>query len=642
MAHQVRIEKYADFDPEPSKWRNDKRNYDTATEALEVQVAKNFSTMALPCVAIYPEMDIKKGKFLGFKVAAPDGPLRHYFEQEDTKKIFYGLMKDAVVDALAKKEEKRAGKTIQSSSSVVKVLAVMKPPRPIWDLTLKEIETYFSSFKSVLAAQDGIKLARKWPKIVNGEVTEHPTKLTSLDDVAEKILPSSAYVPFKKFSLGNLLWRLKLLCFYLLLKNNLDPNTYARTIPENYRGKKFSLDDLKTFSDDVEKSAKEHNDPKRKKKKQPETEGFNVPFHLEDDCANYDYSSDEDDGTAPRDSVPTSEPALGQTQSTGIGSESPPPTQLMQPSTRTPLLLSTGEGDSRSPLGGTAPHQAPRLARKPPSSPASTQGASSRRIQSLEIQTSSRTLPLYSQHSRNFVSCNSFERRVKSTLPNGIVQVSVDEPLDVFHDLNENDDILNSSHQTGTPQHSLERENSDDELLALLEEETNDDHKFLEMMKDTDIKKVLTGDDSFTPILQVFNFQNLSQGKCYRAHAHDGKVTTTKFAFTADINNRVADLIGHQPVIRVTNFKLYNGSFIVVTDFDIVKVLESSLGTPDYLTDEDYKYLKEVNKQAHDNLPQTPTLVAKKLTNKHVKQIEVVSTRTTSQRLKNRNTGNNL
>ena len=138
MAHQVRIEKYAEFDPEPSKGRNDMRNDDTATETLEVQVAKNLSTMALPCVAIHPEMDIKKGKFRGFKVAAPDGPLRHYFEQEDTKKIFYGLMKDAVV---AKKEEKRAGKTVQSSSSVVKVLAVMKPPRPTWDLTLKEIET---------------------------------------------------------------------------------------------------------------------------------------------------------------------------------------------------------------------------------------------------------------------------------------------------------------------------------------------------------------------------------------------------------------------------------------------------------------------------------------------------------------------
>ena len=87
MAHQVRIEKYTDFNPEPSKWRNDRRIYDTATESLQVLVAKNYSTMALPCAAIYPEMDITKGTFLGFKVAAPDGPLKHYFEQDDTKKI---------------------------------------------------------------------------------------------------------------------------------------------------------------------------------------------------------------------------------------------------------------------------------------------------------------------------------------------------------------------------------------------------------------------------------------------------------------------------------------------------------------------------------------------------------------------------
>jgi hypothetical protein len=264
-----------------------------------------------------------------------------------------------------------------------------------------------------------------------------------------------------------------------------------------------------------------------------------------------------------------------------------------------------------------------------------------RQMRPLEMQTSSRTLPIHSQLSRNLATCKSFERRIETTLPNGLIQVSVDEPIDCLQDLNENDDIFNSSHHTGTPHNSLGEVNSEDELLAILEVEVNDDHKYLEMMKDTDIKKVLIGDESLEPILQVFNLQNLSQGKCYRAHAHDGKVTTTKFAFTADINDRVVKLIGHQPIIRLTNFKLYNGSFIVVSDFDIVKVLESSLGTPDYLTDKDYEYLREVNKKAHKNLPQTPTLVSKKLTNKHVKQIEEVSGRSTSQRLKNRGQGSN-
>ena len=618
---------------------------------LSLQSGEMIKEMALPCVAIYPEMDITKGKFLGFKVAAPDGPLRHYFQQDDTKKIFYDLMKDASVDALAKKEEKRAGNVVESSASVVKVLAVMKPPRPIWDLTLKEIETYFSSFKSVLAAQDGVKLKRKWPKRVDGETTELPTKLPSMDDVTEKILPSSAYIPFKKFSLGNLHWRLKLLNAYLLLKNNLDPNTYARTIPEGYRAKKNSLDDVKNFSDNVEKFAKEHDDLKQKKKsnKRPEMGGFEVPFYLEDDGADYDDWSDDDNIPATQDSRRTMDKISAtpkssnspQQSSSGEIMEIPPPTQLMQTSDRTPVIY-LQDTEAVPPQEGRTPCPTPRSPRKPTTGPSGTRDPRSRRKQSLDIESSSRTLPLHSQHSRNMATCKSFERRIETTLPNGFIQVSVDEPNDCLHDLNENDDILNSSHQTGTPQNSLDEENSEDELMAALEAETNDDHKYLEMMKDTDIRKVLIGGQTLEPILQVFNFQNLSQGKCYRAHAHDGKATTTKFAFTADINDRVGKLIGHQPILRITNFKLYNGSFIVVTDFDIVKVLESSVATPDYLTDKDYEYLREVNKKSHGNLPQTPTLISKKLTKKHIKQIEEVSGRSTSQRLKNRSQGSNL
>ena len=48
MAQQVRKGKYSEFNPEPSKWRHNKRNLDQATEALEVMVAKNYSKLALP------------------------------------------------------------------------------------------------------------------------------------------------------------------------------------------------------------------------------------------------------------------------------------------------------------------------------------------------------------------------------------------------------------------------------------------------------------------------------------------------------------------------------------------------------------------------------------------------------------------
>ena len=150
MAHELQMAKFAEYNPQPSKWRNDARNYKTATESLKVIVAKNFSTLALPTAAIYPEMD-KKGNYLGVKVAAPTGPLKDFFEQEDTKQVLFDLMRDAVLDALAKKEEKRAGKEVEASTSVVKALEVLKPPRPIWDLNLKEIGFYFSDLKSALA-----------------------------------------------------------------------------------------------------------------------------------------------------------------------------------------------------------------------------------------------------------------------------------------------------------------------------------------------------------------------------------------------------------------------------------------------------------------------------------------------------------
>ena len=84
----VRSNLYREFNPEPSKWSHDKRIFEQATKGLEVLVAKNFAKHAIPCIAIYPEMDLKSGQFKGVKVAAPDGPLRQYFEQGDTRKIF--------------------------------------------------------------------------------------------------------------------------------------------------------------------------------------------------------------------------------------------------------------------------------------------------------------------------------------------------------------------------------------------------------------------------------------------------------------------------------------------------------------------------------------------------------------------------
>lgn len=262
MAHAVRVAKYKEFDPDITKWMGDKRNYDVATEALEVQVAKNYSKLALPCAAIYPE--IKKGCFAGFKVAAAPGPLKDYFEQDDVKKKFFHLVQNAVIDALAKKEVKENGDEVEASGQIVNVTAFREPPRPVWTLTVKELESYFSEMKSLLASVDGVKIKRKWPKITEGKPTLLPTQIPSLDEVCEKILPSEIFVPGKKFPLGNVQWRMKLIIAYIMLKNGKNPDSFATEVPEDYKPTGFKLKDLKEFSNNIEASAPRKIERKKK------------------------------------------------------------------------------------------------------------------------------------------------------------------------------------------------------------------------------------------------------------------------------------------------------------------------------------------------------------------------------------------
>ena len=577
MAHEMRLEKFSEFNPQPNQWRNSTRNYKQATESLELIVAKNFSTLALPTVAIYPVMDIKKGGYIGIKVAAPAGPLKDFFEQEDTKHVLFELMRDAVVDALAKKEAKRAGDDVEATTSVVKALEVLKPPRPVWELNLKEIGIYFSDLKNTLAKYHNIKMKPKWPKLVDGVVTELPTKLPEFDEVVEKILPSYSYIPQKKFNLGNLHWRLKLVCAYLLMQKNQDPNTYAKSVPDNYEGKNFTVDDLRSFSDDVKESAKEHD---KKVKRKGSEKVFNLDVEV-----NNEASDDEIQLTA---TAAEANPAK-KTYSCPADEARKKPSESIESGSKAPAM--------------PVPPSPTRL---PPPGPMTSSGC-----------------------------------------PDGSVQVvvAVNNDFDPLYDLNEEDAMFNLSKDTGTPEESFNEANSEDEFLAAIENvaEEDNDNNLRRMMKDTNIREILAGgnDGCEQPILQVFNFEILKKGKAFRGHAHDGKVSTTKIAFTVDLNDQVEKLVGHKPILKVENFKLYNGSFLIVTEFSIVQMLDNLIDTPEYLTKADYEGFKVANKQTNETLPQTPTLVSKKLTKRHVSQIDVSTTRTTSQRLKQRSKGSN-
>ena len=574
----VRLGKYKQFNPQNSKWGHDKKTFEDATKGLEVLVAKNFAKHAIPCVAIYPDMDMKSGFYRGFKVAAPDGPLRSYFEQEDTKKIFFNLLRDATIDSLAKKNRLKEGEEVGAACSIMKTTGVSKPPRPIYALTLKEAETYFSIFKSEVAKDENVKLKPKWPKIVDDKVVKLPTKIPSFDEIVERILPSSVYRPYQKFPPGNLHWRLKLVLDYLFKKKNLDPNSFAEEIPEDYEPKLFDVKKLMEYSQNIERSAEEHH----KKKKKDNNEVY-VPFGLEDDGANYDTEDSADEN----DAEGTLNDEVGSV--TGEHEEEIGIEQILTLSPNPPAA-------ALSP----APGPAPALSPAPTSAPKSTTGHKGQ----VEPLSSSSWSPAAASSSRTLPLLSVLQK--KKPTQNKTFTVTLPVVADMFHDLDENDDIFNTSHSTGTPENSTHGgsehqavDGEEEEQMALLEEEMENTDLYKHMMRETDIRKILSGNkETDQPILQVFQFDKVRNGKSYRSHGHDCKVTTTKLTFSANINEKVELLLNKMPIIRVTNFVLYNGSFLFIKDFEVIKMLEMKVADTDYIVQQEYEDLKLLTKPA--------------------------------------------
>ena len=59
----VRLGKYQKFDLEQTRLGHDTRMFENATTRMEVLVAKLFSRYALPCVAMWPDVDFKTGLY---------------------------------------------------------------------------------------------------------------------------------------------------------------------------------------------------------------------------------------------------------------------------------------------------------------------------------------------------------------------------------------------------------------------------------------------------------------------------------------------------------------------------------------------------------------------------------------------------
>ena len=507
----------------------------------------------IPMVGMYPDMDIKTGQFKGYKVAVPDGPLKDYFEQENVKPTFFNLFRDAVIDAAAKRKEKLDGKTVEASCSVLKTTGISKPPRPVWVLTAVELDDYFTTLKTEIAKEEGVKLRPKWPKIVNNIAVKLPTKIPSFDETVERILPSDIYIPKKKFPLGNHHWRMKLVCAYLLTKYNFDPNTFAQEIPEGYKSKTFSLEALEDMSKNIAASA-------AASERNNEDEEEEIDFTNDhNDEENQVSDRSDDDAVAGANEYNTEESHDSHDDNDNSFEE---------------------EGDE---------HNIQRLGADPGPS---------------NFLDDSRTTgtPVNSPKGDEGIENNVFGLENRERLDN-----------DDEEDYEVNDD-------------------EEEEFLRELGIEMAETEHLENILEESDIRKLLMGQENGQPVLQIYDFKKIAKAKCTRCHAHDGKVATTKVTFSANVDEKIKELIGKMPVIRVTNFLLFNGSFLFIKDFDLIETLNYKLAEPKYLENEDYEELKRISRP-NPSLPQTPSMLQKKMTDKNVVEAQIPP-RAASQRLK--------
>ena len=236
--------------------QNDRRNLKRARDDFETLVTKCYNNLAFPCFAGVPVLDPKRG-VVGLELFAMGEPLKEFFT-DDKKETLLSKLQESMVEVLAKMndlaDENDQENLTGVATEVVEELA--KPLKPVFYMNSSEMDTYFSALKSSVARKDGVKIKRKWPKVVDGHVIE-PTSLPSFDAFVESVLPSSQYFGAKtKFVAGNLLWRQQIVCAYLLEQNGYNYNTYAHNVTEDHVAKTWKLTDLIEIGRNPKETAK--------------------------------------------------------------------------------------------------------------------------------------------------------------------------------------------------------------------------------------------------------------------------------------------------------------------------------------------------------------------------------------------------
>jgi hypothetical protein len=262
MSDNPKLLKVLDFKPNLLD-QNDKRNLKHARDEMEYEVTKNYNLLGIPCFAGVPVLDPKRG-IVGLELFALSEPLKKFFDN-GTKEALLEAMQESMVDILAKVKQLNDGKSFDPLASGTSLTNLAKPLKPVFLLNSTEMASYFSALKSSIARKDGVKITRKWAKIVKGKL-EKPTEIPSFDAFVESVLSSSQYFGSQtKFEPGNLLWRMQLVCAYLLEINGYDYNTYAHNVPADYVAKIWKIEDFIKMGKNPTESA-ENNVLKRKRK----------------------------------------------------------------------------------------------------------------------------------------------------------------------------------------------------------------------------------------------------------------------------------------------------------------------------------------------------------------------------------------
>ena len=68
------------------------------------------------------------------------------------------------------------------------MIDIPEPPNPVWELTTKDIEPYFPSFKEGNAMKKGINITGKWAKEIGDEI-QNPTEIPDYDEELNQLPP---------------------------------------------------------------------------------------------------------------------------------------------------------------------------------------------------------------------------------------------------------------------------------------------------------------------------------------------------------------------------------------------------------------------------------------------------------------------